>query len=124
MYTISVNAGHVMWKLVYKERPEPQIAEMRAFQDQQHFHQQIAGQKTLTISDDFGQEMTVAAGQLHAVLLEDLDLSQDAIIKLQVHQQLMQLKFQQELQRNPTLRTARTLGNGLGGFDPTQLQRN
>ncbi len=123
MYTISLSAGQAMWKLVYKERPEEQIASLRAFQDQQHFHQQLAGQKSITLSDDFGQEATIAAGSLNAVLVEDLDLSQEAMIQLGIHQQITQLKYNQRAQSNPTLKSARTLVSGNGGmmFDPTRL---
>jgi hypothetical protein len=117
MYSISLNLGGVTWQMLYKDKPETQLTVLREFMHGQALTQQIAGARSITIVDDFGQECTLMAGSLHGFLFEDKDLTQEAMIQLSVHQAITQIKTQKRAQNDPVIK-AQQLGSGLPAFMP------
>ena len=125
MYKLSINVGTNVWALLFKEKDGAETAEQSAlgFLRMQSFSQTSAGERVLTLVDDFGQTVHVVAGSLQAVLVEDLDLTQEAMIKLHLHNQHTQIKAQQRVNSDATIKAAQ-LGNGGGVmFDPMAGRR-
>lgn len=124
MYKLSINVGTNVWALLFKEKEGADKAEesVLGFMQQQHLVQSPVG-RMITLEDDYGQRAHVIAGGLQAVLLEDLDLTQEAMIKLHLHNQHTQIKAQQRVNSDATIKAA-SLGNGAGMvFDPMAGRR-
>lgn len=125
MYKVSINVGAHVWALLFKDKDEAERAEKNAlaFLQAQHLVQQTANERVILFEDDFGQRAYVAAGSLSGFLLEDLDLTQEAMIKLHLHNQHTQIKANQRVASDPTIKAAQ-LGNGAGMmFDPMANRR-
>lgn len=60
----------------------------------------------LTIADQYGQEISVAAGDLHGVILENLTESAQAHIERGLHQARTQAKAESMAASDPILRSA------------------
>lgn len=125
MYKLSINTAGNVWALLFKEKDETDKAEesVLGFLRMQHLTQTTAGDKVLTVEDDYGQRAHIVAGSLQAVLVEDLDLTQEAMIKMHLHNQHTQIKAQQRVNGDATIKAAQ-LGNGGGQlFDPMAGRR-
>ena len=125
MYKLSINVGANVWALLFKEKDGADKAEeaVLGFLQAQRLTLHAADTRVLTVEDDYGQRAHVGAAMLQAVLVEDLDLTQEAMIKLHLHNQHTQIKAQQRVQSDATIKAAQ-LGNG-GGivFDPMAGRR-
>ena len=117
MYCITVTLGMSSWALMFKEKPEKQLEELRSFMRQQHLTQQIGDSRVMTLTDDFSQECDIVAGALAGFLFEDMDVSQEATIQRSLHHHITQAKLQKRAQSDPTLRAA-SLGSGVPSFMP------
>jgi hypothetical protein len=125
MYKISINTGGNVWALLFKEKDGADKAEESAlgFLRLQHVVQATADTRLLTLGDDYGQRAHIIAGSLQSVLVEDLDLTQEAMIKLHLHNQHTQIKAQQRVNSDATIKAAQ-IGNGGGQiFDPMAGRR-
>jgi hypothetical protein len=119
MYKLSINTGGNVWALLFKEKESAEMAEQSAlnFLRTQQFVQAAADNRMITLEDDYGQRANIVAGSLQGFILEDLDLTQEAMIKLHLHNQHTQIKAQQRVQNDATIKAA-SLGNGGVMFDP------
>ena len=124
MYKLSINTAGNVWALLFKEKDGAEKSEESAlaFLRMQSFSQTTAGERVLTLEDDYGQRAHVVAGSLGAVLVEDLDLTQEAMIKLHLHNQHTNIKAQTRVQNDPQLKAA-ALGQRAPMFDPMQNGR-
>lgn len=125
MYKLSINAGLNVWALLFKDKDNADKAEesVLGFLRTQHLVQATANTRLLTLEDDYGQRAHIVAGSLQSMLLEDLDLTQEAMIKLHLHNQHTQIKAQQRVNSDATIKAA-SLGNGGGVmFDPMAGRR-
>lgn len=122
MHTLSIHFGpaQMVWMLCFKEAKEASAAEalITSFMSSQHLTQQIADNRMLTVTDDYGQRAHLVAGQIHGMLLEDAEYSQEAMIQRAVHGERTKVKAGQRAANDPVLKAA---GIGVGGvprFDP------
>jgi hypothetical protein len=125
MYKLSINVGAQVWALLFKEKEGAETNEQAvlSFLRMQYLVQAPTDSRVLTIEDDYGQRAHIVAGMLQAVLVEDLDLTQEAMIKLHLHNQHTQIKAQQRINSDATIKAA-SLGNGGGVmFDPMAGRR-
>ncbi len=125
MYKLSINVGAHVWALLFKEKDDADKAEESAlgFLRMQSFSQTTAGERVMTLEDDYGQRAHIVGGSLQSVLVEDLDLTQEAMIKLHLHNQHTQIKAQQRINSDATIKAAQ-IGNGGGQiFDPMAGRR-
>lgn len=126
MHTLSIHFGpsQLVWMLCFKEAKDADVAETKimSFMSSQHLTQQIADNRMLTVTDDFGQRAHLVAGQIHGVLVEDADYSQEAMIQRHLHSQRTQVKAQQRAGNDPVLKAA-GLSRGMPAFDPMQNGR-
>ena len=119
MYSISLNLGNVTWQLLYKEKPEVIVENLRTFMRTQHLVQGMMDARCITIPDDFGQECDVVAGSLHGFLFEDKDLTQEAVIQQSLFNALTNIKVQKRAASDPAIRSAQqVLGSGMPAFMP------
>lgn len=125
MYKLSINTAGNVWALLFKDKDNADKAEetVLGFLRTQHLAQATADMRMMTLEDDYGQRAHIVAGSLQSVLIEDLDLTQEAMIKLHLHNQHTQIKAQQRVQSDATIKAA-SLGNGGGVmFDPMAGRR-
>ncbi len=125
MYKLSINTGGNVWALLFKEKDGAEAAEQAVlgFFRTQHLPMAIGDTRLITLDDDYGQRAHVVAGSLQAVLLEDLDLTQEAMIKMHLHNAHTQIKANQRVAGDATIKAA-SLGNGGGVmFDPMAGRR-
>ncbi len=61
---------------------------------------------TLSITDDFGQRISVQRNAIHGLMFEDMDLSKMAHVEQGLHRARTQAKAQQMAASDPVLRTA------------------
>src|SRR5882672_7545366 len=125
MYKLSINTAGNVWALLFKDKDGADKTEesVLGFLRTQAFSQTVAGERVLTLEDDYGQRAHIVAGSLQSVLIEDLDLTQEAMIKLHLHQQHTNIKAQQRVASDATIKAA-SLGNGGGVmFDPMAGRR-
>ena len=125
MHKVTVNTGNTVWAFLFKEKEPAEIATgaVRAA---------ISANKTdtfgnlaeaVSIEDDFGQNALMAVASIHGVMIEDMDLTQEAMIKLHLHNSHTQIKAQQRVQSDATIKAAQ-IGNGGGMvFDPMAGRR-
>lgn len=125
MHKLSINTGSTVWALLFKEQASADAVEQAAlgFMTMQHLTQTTAGDKVLTVEDDYGQRAHLVAGSIHGVLSEDLDLVQEAMIRMHLLNQQTNVKAQQRLQNDPTLKAASLGNNGGMMFDPMARRR-
>lgn len=125
MHKLSINTGSTVWALLFKEKEGVDAVERAALKlmTMQHLTQTTAGDKVLTIEDDYGQRAHLVAGSIHGVLSEDLDLVQEAMIRMHLLNQQTNVKAQQRLQNDPTLKAASLGNNGGVMFDPMAGRR-
>lgn len=125
MHKLSINTGSTVWALLFKEKETAYAVEdtTLGFMKMQHLTQTTAGDKVITVEDDYGQRAHLVAGSVHGILSEDLDLVQEAMIKMHLLNQQTNVKAQQRVQNDPTLKASQ-LGNGAGMmFDPMANRR-
>ncbi len=125
MYKISVNTGANVWALLFKEKEAAEKVEEAAvgFLRTQQFSQTTVGERVLVLEDDYGQRAHVVAGSLQAILVEDLDLTQEALIKLHLHNQHTDIKARTRVQNDPQLKAASLGNSGVAMFDPMAGRR-
>lgn len=97
MYSISICFGPAatVWNLLYKDEPRARAALAEATRAEK--------ETTAVVTDDFGQQLTVCAGQIHALLFEDLDQSQLGQIERGLHNARVQAKAQDRALTDPTI---------------------
>ncbi len=125
MYKLSINVGTNIWALLFKEKDGADKAEeaVLGFLKTQRLTLQAADTRILTVEDDYGQRAHIGAAMLQAVLIEDLDLTQEAMIKMHLHNAHTQIKANQRVASDSTIKAA-SLGNGGGVmFDPMAGRR-
>ncbi len=126
MYKLSINVGAHVWALLFKEKEGADKAEEAVLGFLSGWHQHVQGvtdTRRLTVEDDYGQRAHIVAGSLQSVLVEDLDLTQEAMIKLHLHNQYTQLKAQQRVASDPTIKAASLGNSGNMIFDPMAGRR-
>lgn len=121
MHMLSIHFGpsQMVWMLAFKEEKSALEVEMKIvdFMSRQHLTQQIADNLMLTVTDDFGQRAHLVAGQIHGMLLEDADYSQEAMIQRHIHSERTKVKAHQRVSNDPVLKAA-GLGQRMPSFDP------
>jgi hypothetical protein len=97
MHSISICFGPTgtIWNLLYKSEETMKAA-----------WEKLENRETprLVIGDDFGQNLAIVRDQLHAFLIEDLDVSQLAQIERGLHQARSQAKAQTRAMEDPTIK--------------------
>lgn len=125
MYKLSINTGAQVWALLFKDKDGVDKTEdtILTFLRTQHLPLVTFDSRMIMVEDDYGQRAHIVAGSLQSVLIEDLDLTQEAMIKLHLHNQHTQIKAQQRVNSDATIKAA-SLGNGGGVmFDPMAGRR-
>lgn len=95
MHSLTIVFGPVAttWVLMFKERDKADEA----------FATADAAKELFRLTDDFGQYVQLRSDQLHGMMLEDLDLSQDAFIERGLHNARSQAKAQEKAMTDPKL---------------------
>lgn len=125
MHMLSIHFGpnQIVWGLLFKdkERAEAMEQTVLGFLKMQHLVQATAGDKILTVEDDYGQRAHLVAGTIHGALVEDCDYTQEGAIVKHLHGQRTQLKAQQRIGNDPVLKAA--VGGQMPSFDPMANRR-
>lgn len=101
MYSLSIHFGPnaVVWAFLFKEKDKAaRIYESLGLTIDphvSHYH----------VTDDFGQSATLVASQIHAVLLEDLDLTDEAKIVRSLANARNEVKARQRASTDPVIRS-------------------
>lgn len=69
--------------------------------------------KTVKITDDYGQTATIGGGLIGGINLENLDITAEAAIERHLHQMRTNLKAQRAIENDPALKAAAMLGQGM-----------
>jgi hypothetical protein len=102
MYSLSIHFGpsQMCWAFLFKDKDRAE----QAFRTAASL--EIAGQSSaFQIADDFGQNGMFNYSGVHGILLEDMDVSQEAAIQRGLHQARGQAKAQSRAGSDTTLRT-------------------
>ena len=99
MYSISVAFGNLPtpWRFLFREKEKAE--QYRDFT--QNFPTQ-----DLVITDDFGQHAKIRGGSIHAIMVEDLNETQQAAIEMMLHDTRARLKAQQQAKTDPMIKAA------------------
>jgi hypothetical protein len=92
--TICFGPTATVWTLLFKEEERAKAA-----------HAAILNVDTngITLVDDFGQYVSLRREQVHGVMLENMDLSQQAQIERGLHQARSQAKAQDKAMADPVI---------------------
>lgn len=110
MYSLTIHFGPnaIQWQFLFKEKEKAENA-VRDF----------SNPAELTIIDDFGQHASIGREQIHGILLEDLDLVEEARILRSLSHARGEVKARQRALTDPVIRTANTgapVLTPMGGF--------
>jgi len=97
MYSLTICFGPqgTIWNLLFKTKEKAHEA---------HKMLLAPDMPILSFEDDFGQRITLTAGQIHGLLLEDLDMSQLGQIERGLHNARSQAKAQQRAMGDPIIK--------------------
>ena len=101
MYSLSIHFGPnaMVWAFMFKEKEKADacfaLASANAFND-----------SATAMADDFGQKAIFAAGSISGVMLEDLDLVEEARILRSLANARGEVKARQRASTDPVIRTA------------------
>ena len=101
MYSLTIHFGPsaMVWQFLFKEKIDGQKAYVAATGSDTVFH----------IEDSFGQQAFFKAEDSHGVLLEDLDLVEEAQIQRSLVNARAQAKLNSRAAQDPTLRAAQAM---------------
>lgn len=102
MYSLSICFGPtgMTWAFLFKEKEQAETAYEKAIWDHEFFW----------ISDDFGQKGWFVRSSTHGVMLEDLDLTDEAKILRSLANARNEVKARQRAATDPVIRTAAQQG--------------
>lgn len=114
MHSLSVIIGPAIWVLAFKTEEKAR-----------EIHTYIAdhagdADTRLVVTDDFGQTMTLRCASVHGLLLEDLDVSKEAVIERMIHNAKVQAEAQAKASRDSSLRHA---AHGPAVLSPGMMSR-
>jgi hypothetical protein len=101
MYSLTIHFGPnaMFWSFLFKEKDN---AEACAKKISGH----ITDETGFVVIDDFGQTASFKAGQTHGILLEDMDLAEEARILRSLANARGEIKARQRASTDPVIRTA------------------
>jgi hypothetical protein len=110
MYSLSIHFGPnaMVWAFLFKEKEKAEAAEIKAKGWASEF-------PYFNIEDDFGQSGNFTHSSVHAVLLEDLDLVEEARILRSLANARGEVKARQRAATDPVIRTS---GQGASVLQP------
>ena len=107
MYSLTIHFGPsaMVWQFLFKEEKKPGEA-YNAF-----VTTQVEGGKggVLIGSDDFGQSYAIPFNEISGMLIEDLDLVEEAQIQRSLVNARAQAKLNSRASQDPTLRAAQAM---------------
>ncbi len=99
MHSLSVIVGPAIWTLMFRTEEKAGAS--------YHFLTNDADSSTrVNVSDDFGQTVSLRRDSIHGLLLEDLDVSKEAVIERMIHNAKVQAEAQAKASRDSSLRHA------------------
>ncbi len=100
MYSLSIHFGPnaMVWQFLFKEKEKADDAYAIATAETVH--------SFFEITDDFGQKSQVVTHDIHGVLLEDLDLIEEARIQRSLSNARGQAKYNERVKADPMLSRA------------------
>jgi hypothetical protein len=101
MYSLSIHFGPnaMVWAFLFKDEVKATSMKMLSTSNPEHATH-------FTINDDFGQNGSFAFASVHAVLLEDLDLVEEARILRSLANARGEVKARQRASSDPVIRQA------------------
>lgn len=98
MYSLTIHFGPnaIMWQFLFKEEKKLKAAATNFIAD------------SLVIEDDFGQFATIVAKNIHGVLIEDIDLMEEARILRSLADARASAKLQSRARTDSVIRAAQT----------------
>ncbi len=100
--TISFGTAGTLWILLFKEEEKAKAV----YNDYVTSKVDGALDGALIAADDFGQAIAMPISKINGMLIDDMDLSQQAYIERGLHNARVQAKAQQRAAGDPTLRAA------------------
>ena len=114
MYQLTIQTGNQTWPFLFKDETKAKEARAAAAGTADvnvHAMHSVTGRE-FEITDDYGR--TGKFSHVTGVVFEDLDQSMFANIALAIHQQHMQIKFQDMARNDPVLKArAQMAGPGI-----------
>ena len=115
MFCVNIALGSTVWRLLYKEEGAAldtymQLRNVPTSAD-------LGTDLGITVSDDYGQQLSVVHTSMHGIMFEDLDKAKMANVELFLHQQRVQAMATKAAQSDPGLR-ASSMMNGPGVLTP------
>ncbi len=103
MYSLTIHFGPnaIMWQFLFKDKEKAYESFMRA-------SQQVDKATHFSIADDFGQEGTFGYASVHGVLIEDIDLMEEARILRSLADARASAKLQSRARTDSVIRAAQT----------------
>jgi len=104
VHSLSVIVGPAIWTLMFKTEEKAQAA-YETLRPQPSMAGAFVPPE-LEITDDFGQTIAARRDSIHGRLLEDLDVSKEAVIERMIHNAKVQAEAQAKASRDSSLRHA------------------
>jgi len=97
MYSLTIHFGPnaMVWSFLFKEKEKAEAAS-----------QDNSDPNVLTVVDDYGQHASIERKQIHGVMLEDLDLTEEARIQRSLMNARGEVKARQRASTDPIIRAA------------------
>ena len=107
MYSLTIHFGPnaMVWSFMFKEKPN-----FESLKSEMH-----SGASCFNITDDFGQNGYFRCKEVHGMMLEDLDLVEEARILRSLANARSEVKARQRAATDPVIRAAQ---NGPGVIAP------
>ena len=101
MYSLTISFGPAAttWAFLFKEENTARNARVLASSNPEHATH-------FSVNDDFGQWGSFAFSSVHAILLEDLDLTEEARIQRSIAEAHVRVKVDQRAKSDPVIRAA------------------
>ena len=101
MYSLSIHFGPnaMVWAFLFKDREKAEEA-------RSHATQAVLAEEDFFIEDEFGQKASFARKAVHALMLEDLDLVEEARILRSLANARGEVKARQRASTDPVIRQA------------------
>jgi hypothetical protein len=103
MYSLTIHFGPnaMVWSLLFKEKERAESI-FKNLSDSVQKQTPLGG----LLADDFGQEAYIETKSIHGVMLEDLDLTEEARIQRSLMNARGEVKARQRASTDPIIRTA------------------
>ena len=98
MYSLSIHFGTtIIWTFLFKDKERAEVAYFEAIND---------NNAEARIEDDYGQRASINRENLHGVMLEDMNLLEEAVIQRSLFQARTQAKYNDRAKTDATIRAA------------------